>query len=71
MDSELFAGLLATASWDGSLRYWQIAHEAYFRTLGGFDPAMMLWWEEFRLIEVIDTALAAVREAFERRRDAA
>lgn len=44
---------------DGSLRYWQIAHEAYFGTLGGFDPAMMLWWEEFRLMEVIDTALAA------------
>lgn len=44
---------------DGSLRFWQIAHEEYFGKLGGFDPAMLLWWEEFRLIEVIDTALAA------------
>lgn len=44
---------------DGSLRFWQIAHEAYFGKSGGFDPAMLLWWEEFRLIEVIDEALAA------------
>jgi uncharacterized protein YhfF len=44
---------------DGSLRFWQIAHEAYFGTSGGFDPAMLLWWEEFRLVEVIDPVLAA------------
>lgn len=48
---------------DGSLRFWQLAHEDYFRKAGGFDPAMRLWWEEFRLVEVIDHALAAAAPA--------
>jgi uncharacterized protein YhfF len=44
---------------DGSLRYWQLAHEEYFGRTGVFDPQMWLWWEEFRLIAVIDVDLAA------------
>lgn len=44
---------------DGSLRFWQIAHEDYFGRAGLFDPQMWLWWEEFRLIAVIDADLAA------------
>ncbi len=44
---------------DGSLRFWQLAHEEYFGRTGGFDRSMWLWWEEFRLVAAIDTALAA------------
>ena len=44
---------------DGSLRFWQLAHEAYFGASGAFDPEMWLWWEEFRLVAVIDAELAA------------
>lgn len=43
---------------DGSLRFWQVAHEDYFRRAGGFDPQMWLWCETFRLVAVIDMALA-------------
>lgn len=44
---------------DGSLAFWRMAHEDYFRQSGAFDPEMWLWWEEFRLVAVIDEALAA------------
>ena len=44
---------------DGSLRFWQAAHEAHFRKAGGFDPHMWLWCETFRLVAVIDADLAA------------
>ena len=44
---------------DGSLRFWQRAHEAHFRKAGGFDPGMWLWCETFRLVAGIDRALAA------------
>lgn len=43
---------------DGSLAFWRMAHEDYFGRTGTFDPDMWLWWEEFRLVAVIDTALA-------------
>lgn len=38
---------------DRTLRAWRIAHEDYFTRNGGFAPAMMLWCERFRLVEVI------------------
>ncbi len=38
---------------DRTLEQWQADHQAYFTRNGGFDPAMMLWCERFRLIEVI------------------
>ena len=44
---------------DGSLAFWQAAHEAYFRKAGFFAPDMALWWEEFRLVAVTDAAFAA------------
>lgn len=47
---------------DGSLRFWRLAHEDYFGRAGLFDPQMWLWWEEFRLVAVIDADLAAAAE---------
>jgi uncharacterized protein YhfF len=44
---------------DGSLRFWRLAHQDYFGKAGVFDPQMWLWWEEFRLVAVIDGGLAA------------
>ena len=44
---------------DGSLAFWRAAHEDYFRKEGFFAPDMALWWEEFRLVAVIDAGLAA------------
>ena len=44
---------------DGSLRFWRLAHQDYFEKSGAFDPDMWLWWEEFRLVAVIDGDLAA------------
>lgn len=35
---------------DLSLAGWRSAHERYFTRTGGFDPAMLLWCEEFRLV---------------------
>ena len=48
---------------DGSLAFWRRAHEEYFTRTGAFDPEMWLWWEEFRLVAVIDSALAAAAPA--------
>lgn len=47
---------------DGSLAFWRAAHEDYFRKAGGFDPEMWLWWEEFRLVAVLDRRLEAAAE---------
>lgn len=44
---------------DGSLAFWQAAHEDYFRKAGFFARDMDLWWEEFRLVAVTDAVLAA------------
>ncbi|PLL13136.1 ASCH domain-containing protein [Tabrizicola sp. TH137] len=54
---EAFAALEGEG--DGSLAFWQAAHEDYFRKAGVFAPDMWLWWEEFRLVAVIDAELAA------------
>lgn len=48
---------------DGSLRFWRLAHEDYFGRRGAFDPDMWLWWEEFRLVAVVDDALAKAAPA--------
>lgn len=44
---------------DGSLRFWRATHEDHFRRAGTFAPDMWLWCETFRLVQVIDTDLAA------------
>ena len=44
---------------DGSLAFWQRAHEDHFRRAGTFAPDMWLWCETFRLVHVIDADLAA------------
>ena len=54
---EAFAALEGEG--DGSLTFWRMAHEDYFRKSGWFSPEMWLWWEEFRLVSVIDMELAA------------
>lgn len=54
---EAFAALEGEG--DGSLRFWRLAHQDYFERSGAFDPEMWLWWEEFRLVAVIDDDLAA------------
>ena len=38
---------------DLSLKWWGEAHRRYFERNGGFDPEMMVWCEEFRLVEEI------------------
>lgn len=48
---------------DGSLRFWRLAHQDYFEKSGAFDQEMWLWWEEFRLVAVIDVDLAAAAPA--------
>lgn len=45
---------------DRSLALWRLAHEQYFRERGEYEPAMVLWYEHFRLVEIIDHDLAAV-----------
>lgn len=44
---------------DRSLAYWQAVHQAFFEKEGSFAPDMILWWEKFRLLEVLDLDLAA------------
>jgi len=44
---------------DRSMAYWRAVHETFFSNEGTFSPNMLLWWEKFRLVEVIDEALAA------------
>ena len=41
---------------DRSLEYWREAHEGYFTRNGGFEPDMLLWCEEFRLIATVEPA---------------
>jgi uncharacterized protein YhfF len=48
---------------DCGLGYWRIVHRAFFEKEGSFSPNMMLWWEKFRLVEVLDADLAAKSEA--------
>ncbi|MDX2259277.1 MAG: ASCH domain-containing protein [Hyphomicrobiaceae bacterium] len=48
---------------DRTLAFWRAVHESYFRSEGHFAPEMVLWTEHFRLIEVLDPALAAAAEA--------
>ncbi len=48
---------------DCSLTYWRIVHQAFFEKEGSFSPNMILWWEKFRLVEVLDADLAAKSEA--------
>ncbi|MGV1755337.1 hypothetical protein A6U86_30965 [Rhizobium sp. AC27/96] len=43
---------------DLSLEYWRRAHRSYFEETGGFEPAMMLWCETFRLVAILDQPLA-------------
>ncbi|WP_116132436.1 ASCH domain-containing protein [Tropicimonas sp. IMCC34043] len=43
---------------DDSLAGWQAGHQAYFTRNGGFDPAMDLVCERFRMVE--DLAAAGV-----------
>lgn len=43
---------------DGSLAFWRIVHERYFREMGQFAPDMLLWCETFRLVAVLDPVLA-------------
>ena len=45
----------ALAEGEGSFEDWRLGHEAYFGRNGGFDPAMMLVCERFRLVEVLET----------------
>jgi uncharacterized protein YhfF len=43
---------------DLSLAFWRAAHEDYFRRNGGFAPDMPLYYETFRLVEVLDEEFA-------------
>jgi uncharacterized protein YhfF len=48
---------------DCSLAYWRLVHQAFFEKERSFSPDMILWWEKFRLVEVLDADLAAKSEA--------
>lgn len=48
---------------DGSLEFWRAVHEDFFTREGDFAPDMLLCCETFRLVEVIDHALAAAAPA--------
>lgn len=47
---------------DRSLAYWRIVHQTFFEKEGSFSPDMILWWEKFALVEVLDADLAAKSE---------
>ncbi|ASV88534.1 ASCH domain protein (plasmid) [Ochrobactrum quorumnocens] len=38
---------------DLTLEWWREAHMSYFKRNGGFDPSMLLWCEEFKLVKEI------------------
>ncbi|MBV7408362.1 ASCH domain-containing protein [Maritimibacter sp. DP1N21-5] len=40
---------------DASFESWRKNHERYFKRNGGFDPEMMLLFEEFELVEDLAT----------------
>lgn len=44
---------------DRSLAYWRAVHQTFFEKKGSFAPDMILWWEKFRLVAIIDADLAA------------
>lgn len=48
---------------DRSLAFWRLAHEQYFRERGEYEPGMRLWFEHFKLVEIIDHELAAAAPA--------
>jgi len=39
---------------DESLEGWRRGHEAYFRRIGEFDPEMMVLFEYFDVVEVVE-----------------
>ena len=43
---------------DRSLAYWRAVHQAFFEEEADFAPDMVLWWEKFRLVEILDRELA-------------
>lgn len=43
----------ALAEGEGDFEDWKAGHIAFFTRNGGFDPAMMLVCERFRLVEVL------------------
>ncbi|MGF1447711.1 MAG: ASCH domain-containing protein [Pikeienuella sp.] len=45
---------------DDSLAGWRASHREYFERNGGFDPAMMLICERFRVVETIGEAAMPV-----------
>lgn len=52
--SDVDAGFAAKeGEGDRTLAWWRDAHQRYFTRNGGFDPAMDLWCEEFRLVATI------------------
>jgi len=48
---------------DRSLAFWTAEHESFFRHEGHFAGDMLLWCEHFRLVEVLDPALAIAAAA--------
>lgn len=39
---------------DKSLAYWQQGHQEFFERTGDFSPDMLLVFEQFKLVEVLD-----------------
>lgn len=39
---------------DKSLAYWQQGHQEFFERAGDFSPDMLLVFEQFKLVEVLD-----------------
>ncbi|MFO0432322.1 MAG: ASCH domain-containing protein [Hyphomonadaceae bacterium] len=48
---------------DRGLAYWRTVHQTFFEREGSFASDMILWWEKFRLVEVLDADLAAKSDA--------
>ncbi len=48
---------------DRGLAFWRAEHEKFFRREGNFASDMLLWCEHFRLVEVLDSALATAAAA--------
>jgi uncharacterized protein YhfF len=38
---------------DVTLEWWREVHMSYFKRNGGFDPSMLLWCEEFKVVKEI------------------
>ena len=50
VDAEFAA---AEGEGDLTLEYWRNAHQKFFEKHGGFDSQMLLWCENFELVEVL------------------